>query len=172
MGDLEQKRSVVVRDAGRGSRGRDARRNLLSVLGPAKSNRGRGHALDIHEDIVDTLLSGERVASCVSHPHISQADVAASPGRAAHRVCMYCGAWLGLGPSNDTADDDPEAVQIEISAARLIAAYEDANDTDDVLADPVCREVIEHFVEQNGLKTTAAFAVYTLHEAATGWSDE
>lgn len=32
-------------------------------------------------------------------------------------VCMLCGAWLPLGESND----DPEAVLVEIEAARLAA---------------------------------------------------
>ena len=31
------------------------------------------------------------------------------------RICITCGTWLSLGPSNDS----PEAVQVEIEAARI-----------------------------------------------------
>lgn len=35
-------------------------------------------------------------------------------------VCLDCGAWLSLGPAND----EPEAVQIEIRAAELAAEWD------------------------------------------------
>lgn len=42
-------------------------------------------------------------------------------------ICQRCGAWLSLGPSNDS----PEAVQEEIEAARLAAHLQHDDFPDD-----------------------------------------
>jgi hypothetical protein len=49
-------------------------------------------------------------------PYLTRADADAS-------VCATCGAWLSLGPSNDSS----EAVRIEIRAAELARHLADAD---------------------------------------------
>jgi hypothetical protein len=75
--------------------------------------------------------------------------------------CLDCGAWLGLGDSNDVG----RRVTIEIAAARLIAGYEDANDTDDTLDDPIAREVLRHMVGEANVKTKRARDAFQIHVA-------
>jgi hypothetical protein len=51
--------------------------------------------------------------------------------------CINCGTWLPLGPANDTG------CEVEIAAARLFAGYVDANDTDDILSDPIAKPLLD-----------------------------
>ncbi len=61
-----------------------------------------------------------------------------------------------LGPSNDA----PEAVQIEIRAAALHAGWESANDCDFVIEDPICSNVIEHWIGLDDLLVASVEVEY------------
>ncbi len=90
------------------------------------------------------------------------------PGDTAHHgrvVCDVCGHSLSLGPARD---DGPHAAQVavEIAAARLIAGFEDANDTDDTLNDPLCMEVLAHMLGASDRRTARGYQVFVIHEVA------
>lgn len=75
--------------------------------------------------------------------------------------CVDCGAWLSLGPARDTG-----YTRVEIAAARLIAGYEDGNDTDDTLDDPICRDVIEQMTGMRNIRSKLGREAFQIHEAA------
>ncbi len=54
--------------------------------------------------------------------------------------CWECKEVLSVGPSNDAG------VEEEIDAARLLAAYETADDRGDVLDNPRTRRLIDHIL--------------------------
>lgn len=71
------------------------------------------------------------------------------------RCCQRCNGYASMGNSRDD-------VPVEIRAAMLDAGYETANDTDDVLDDPITKNVIDHYVGFDNLLPEAV----EVHELA------